>query len=117
MGRGALVAAAVLCTLALAFTSHAQAQSSPRPPKLEPLPEPPPPPPMPADEPAVRIPVRPADVVEEIREAGRVIMLKVTPPGGVPYFLVDPGGTGAWMRRDSLDEGLRVPLWTIYTFD
>jgi hypothetical protein len=91
-----------------------------RPPKLEPLPEAPPPPPMPGgavDEPRVRIPVQEGDRVEEIREGGRVVAIKVTPPGGKPYFLIDNAGNGNWMRRDSLDDGVRVPQWPIRTFD
>jgi hypothetical protein len=90
-------------------------------PKLEPVPEPPPPPPASigeADEPAVRIPVQEPDKVEEIREGGRVVMLKVTPArGGKPYYLVDTTGNGNWMRRDSLDDGVRVPMWPVYTFE
>lgn len=101
--------------LALLSSSFAYAQS--RPPKLEPLPEPPPPPPMPVEEPAVRIPVEPGDKVEEVRQGGRVVMLKVTPAKGKPYYLVDTTGNGNWMRRDSLDDGVRVPMWPIHTFD
>ena len=86
--------------------------------KVEPFPEPPPPPPMPeADEPAVRIPVQERDKVEEIRDGGRIVMLKVTPPGGRPYYLVDTTGNGNWMRRDALDDGVRVPMWPIYIFE
>jgi hypothetical protein len=89
-----------------------------RPPKLEPLPEPPPPPPMAGpEEPSVRIEPQKGDKVEEIREGGRVVMLKVTPPGGKPYYLVDTTGNGNWMRRDSLDDGVRVPMWPIKEFD
>lgn len=78
----------------------------------------PPPPPMPeADEPAVRIPAQEADKVEAIRDGGRIVMLKVTPPHGRPYYLVDTTGNGNWMRRDALDDGVRVPMWPIYTFD
>jgi len=89
-----------------------------RPPKLEPLPEPPPPPPMSdTDEPRIRIPVQKADKVEELRQGGRVVMLKVTPPNGKPYYLVDTTGNANWMRRDSLDDGVRVPMWPIQTFD
>ncbi len=89
------------------------------PPKLEPLPEPPPPPLIRdgADEPRVRIAPQEGDKVEEMRDNGRVVMLKVTPPNGVPYYLMDPLGTGTWTRRDSLDPGIRVPMWTIKTFD
>jgi len=46
-----------------------------------------------------------------------VVMLKVTPPGGKPYYLMDTSGNGNWMRRDSLDDGVRVPMWPIQTFD
>ena len=99
------------------FAASALAQAK-RPPNLEPLPEPPPPPPLPADEPRVNIPVQRGDKVEEARDsAGRVVALKVTPPGGAPYYLVDVSGSGQWMRRDSLDPDFRVPLWIIKTFD
>jgi hypothetical protein len=100
--------------LLIALSAAAFAQG--RPPRLEPLPEPPPPPEMP-DEPGVNIPVPQGHQVEEMRESGRVVALKVTPPGGKPYYLVDTTGNGNWMRRDSLDDGVRVPMWPIYTFD
>ena len=76
--------------------------------------EPPPPPPMPAesDEPAVRIPVRDRDKIEEVRVGGRVVMVKVTPPGGKPYYLVDPG-----LKPESLDDGVRFPMWPLYIFE
>lgn len=90
-----------------------------RPPKLEPLPEAPPPPVIRdgVDDPRVTIKPQEGDRVEELREGGRVVMIKVTPPNGIPYYLVDNQGTGTWMRRDSLDSGIRVPQWTIKTFD
>ena len=102
---------AVLILLCAASTATAQA-------KLEPLPEPLPPPEIAGpDEPAVRIPVQEGDKVEEIRDGGRVVMLRVTPPGGRPYYLVDTTGNGNWMRRDALDDGVRVPMWPVYTFE
>ena len=86
-----------------------------RPPKLEPLPEPPP---SASQDPGVRIPVQDKATVETVhRVAGRVVAIKVTPPGGKPYFLVDPDGGGNWMRRDSLEAALGVPLWLIHEFD
>jgi hypothetical protein len=90
-----------------------------RPPKLEPLPEAPPPPVVRdgADEPAVRIAPQEGDKIEEIRDGGRVIMIKVTPPGGVPYYLVETLGTGNPAARESLDSGIRPPMWTITTFE
>ena len=65
-----------------------------------------------SDEPAVRIPVQEGNRVEEIRVGGRVVMLKVTPPGGKPYYLADPG-----VNRESLDDGVRFPMWPIYVFE
>ena len=106
----------LLLAILIVASSVATAQRKP-PPKLEPLPEPPPPPPMPVDAPAVRIPVQEGDKIEEVRQGGRVVMLKVTPPHGKPYYLVDTTGNGNWMRRDSLDDGVRVPMWPIHTWD
>jgi hypothetical protein len=105
-----------LLSILLAVTSSAFAQRPP--PKLEPLPEPPPPPSMPgSEEPSVRIPVQEGDKVEEVREGGRVVAIKVTPPNGTPYFLIDTAGNGAWQRRESLDSGVRPPMFPIRTFD
>jgi len=89
------------------------------PPRLEPLPEAPPPPVIRdgADDPRVVIKPQEGDKVEEVRDGGRVVMLKVTPPSGVPYYLLDVQGNGNWTRRESLDTGNRVPMWTIKTFD
>jgi len=71
-----------------------------------------PPPMSESDEPAVQIPVRDKDKIEETRVGGRVVMLKVTPPGGKPYYLVEPG-----LARESLDDGVRFPMWLIHVFE
>jgi hypothetical protein len=86
---------------------------------LAPLPEPPPPPGMQADpslEPQVTITKRGEDKVEEYRVNGKLYMQKVTPSHGVPYYLIDDRGDGTWSRQESLDSGLRVPMWVIHTF-
>ena len=107
-----------LLVLALAIVASAALARQQPPPKLEPLPEPPPPPAISGpDEPRVRIPVPEGATVEEVRQGGRVVMLKVTPPGGKPFYLVDTSGNGVWMRRDSLEGGVGVPMWPITTFD
>ena|SRR5258706_7625954 len=101
------------------LTAAAGVLAQQRPPRLEPLPEAPPPPLIRdgADDPRVVIKPQEGDKVEEVRDGGRVVMLKVTPPSGVPYYLLDVAGNGNWTRRDSLDTGNRVPMWTIKTFD
>ncbi|MSQ49395.1 MAG: DUF2782 domain-containing protein [Betaproteobacteria bacterium] len=105
--------------LALSVAAAGALAQQQLPPKLEPLPEAPPPPLIRdgADEPRVRITPQEGDRVEEVRDGGRVVMLKVTPPGGISYYLMDLTGNGNLTRRDSLDPGLRVPLWTIKSFD
>ena len=72
-----------------------------------------PPPMAESDEPAVQIPVQDRDRVEEVRVGGRVVMLRVTPPGAKkPYYLVDPG-----LNREALDDGVRFPMWPVYVFE
>jgi hypothetical protein len=105
----------VLLLSALALNVAAQTV----PPKLEPLPEPPPAPTALDEslEPQVTITKRGEDKVEEYRVSGKLYMLKVTPPHGVPYYLIDNNGDGSFVRQPgSLDSGLRVPMWVIGTF-
>ncbi len=108
-----------LLPLLLVLALPAAAQGS-RPAGLQPVPEPPPPPPGyqpdPALEPQVTIIKRGEDKVEEYRINGRLYMVKVTPPHGVPYYLVDSKGDGRMTRQEPLDSGLRVPQWVIGTF-
>jgi Protein of unknown function (DUF2782) len=105
---------------ALALLGIALPLAAQQPPKLEPLPEPPPAPPGLAPdselEPQVTITKRGDDKVEEFRINGKLYAVKVTPPHGVPYFLLDDIGDGTMSRRDSLDTGLRVPQWVIHKF-
>ena len=66
--------------------------------------------------PQVTIIQRGEDRVEEFRIQGRLYMIKVTPPHGVPYYLIDERGDGRMIRRDSIDERLVVPMWMIFQF-
>jgi len=103
----------VLFLVLLAAAAGTLAQG--RPPKLEPLPEAPPPPVIRdgADEPRVRIAPQDNDSKVEPVAGG----LKVTPSNGAPpYYLINVG-PDTWERRDTLDPGVRVPMWTITTFD
>jgi hypothetical protein len=92
----------------------------PPPPALEPLPEAEPAPPEIAgdaelqDE--IKVYHRDQQTIEEHRVAGRLTWIKVTPQHGRPYFLVADGPNGGFSRRDSLDTGLRVPMWLLFSF-
>ena len=91
----------------------AAAQEKKPPPVLEPLPE------IAGDadlEPQVTITRRKDQTVEEARVNGRLVWIKVTPLHGRPYFLIPDGGEDMFIRRDSLDSGLKVPLWVLLTF-
>ena len=92
---------------------------SQQPPKLEPLPEIPPPPPGVASEqpgePTVRIQPGGGDQVEEQLIDGRRVV-RVTTPLGQEYYLIEDLGDGPGLRNESLDRGVRVPLWVIRRF-
>ncbi len=90
-----------------------------RPADLQTLPDVPPPPPGVFDaslEPQVTIVKRGEDKEEQFRLNGKLYMIKVTPSHGVPYYLIDAQGDGAWERKDPLDTGFRVPMWVIGNF-
>ena len=105
--------AAFFLSLALSLPVLAQ-----QPLKLDPLPVPPPPPPGIQEDPIGERPIRiTPGVNEQIEETlidGKRV-LRVTTPGGVVYYLrEDFGETG--IRRDTLDSGIRIPLWVIQEF-
>jgi hypothetical protein len=92
-----------------------------RPANLQPIPEPPPPPPGLLDdsalEPQVTITKRGEDKVEEYRVNGKLYMIRVTPPHGTPYYLVDPKGDGGFVREEvGANKSLSVPMWVIHSF-
>jgi hypothetical protein len=113
--RRFLVLAALLFAAALPVAAQ-----QPKPPVLQPIPEPPPPPPGyeldSAVEPQVTILKRGTDTVEEYRIGGKLYMVKVTPPNGKPYYLIDHKGDGTFMRQDNYDSGIRPPMWVIFQF-
>jgi hypothetical protein len=101
---------------ALLLSGLAVAQQ--RPTDLQSLPDVPPPPPMvdTGPEPQINIVTRGQDKVEEYRVNGKLYMMKVTPPHGKPYYLIDREGKGAWARQDGVDSRLSVPMWVLGTF-
>jgi hypothetical protein len=113
--------AILFCALSVGVVLTASAQNAaPPPPNLEPVPEVPPPPPEIANDPElqpqVTIQRRENETIEEYRVNGKLTMVKVTPRHGRPYYLVANGTDGTFVRRDSLDSGLRVPLWVLFSF-
>jgi hypothetical protein len=105
--------------LALALFAVSLPLAAQQPPKLEPLPELPPPPPgvsseLPGEAP-VRIQPGGGDQVEEQLIDGRRVV-RVTTPLGQEYYLVEDLGDGPGLRNESLDRGVRVPLWVIRRF-
>ena len=104
----------LLCALP-AFADQAAVPSG-----LQPLPEPPAPPPGyepdSALEPQVTITKRGEDKVEEFRIHGKLYMMKITPPHGVPYFLIDDKGTGQFVRQGEVSPGILVPMWLLKSF-
>ena len=102
----------LLLTLLLSGLAVAAAPSD-RPPGLTPVPDGAP---GPGDVPAVTI--KPSDQgrVVEYRANGKLYMLKVIPKVGKPYYLIDSKGDGQFARQDSLDSGMRPPMWVIKEF-
>lgn len=69
-----------------------------------------------AEEPQVTIIRRENETREEVRIGGTLRFIRVTPTHGRPYYLVPEQGTGQFNRRDSLDSGLRVPMWMLFSW-
>jgi hypothetical protein len=102
----------------LVFAALPLAVFAQQPPRLDPLPIPPPPPAA-SDNDSLEAPVRITpggnEQIEEIVIDGKRV-IRVTTPDGVVYYLRDDLGESPAGRRDSLDQGIRVPLWVIKEF-
>ena len=83
---------------------------------LQPLPTVPPLPGAASDDNAPQITIRQKGTskVEEYRLHGHLYMIKVTPFKGHSYYLVDTHGDGHFHRQNSLDTGVRAPMWVIH---
>jgi hypothetical protein len=116
MSLSRLASSLVAVLFAAALPALAQTPPAPR---VDPAP-----PPLPdfsgeqEVEPQVTIIRRDNDTVEEVRVRGELRYIRVTPRGGRPYYLIpdaNAGGT-AYIRRDSLDPALKVPMWVLFSF-
>lgn len=115
------VAIATSALLPIAIYLSSTTALAQNPPKLEPLPEISTPPQIPIDpklEPEVTIKQRGADKVEEFRVNGKLYMVRVTPPGGTPYVLLDQTGGGQLIPSNGQVDArsISVPMWVISTF-
>lgn len=84
-----------------------------RPPGLKPVPDGAP---SVSDAPPVTITPSTQGRVVEYRSHGKLYMLKVIPKVGKPYYLIDQKGDGQFARQDSLDSGMRPPMWVVKEF-
>ena len=95
----------------------AQSQPRARPPGVQPVEDVPPPPqvsPEAALKEQVTVTTKGPDKVEEYRANGRLYKMRVVPPTGAPYWLVDPKGDGNFVRVDGPAPNNAVPMWVIH---
>jgi hypothetical protein len=111
-------AIAAACALLLA-AGGAFAEEAAKPPVLQALPEIAPPPNVDGTEPATEVTIakkNDRETVEEARVNGILVWIKVTPTHGRPYYLIPTAGGNQFIRRDSLDTALKVPMWVLFSW-
>ncbi|HSQ80024.1 MAG TPA: DUF2782 domain-containing protein [Casimicrobiaceae bacterium] len=114
-----MIARTFLMSLVLALVAgSASAQGPARAPSpAEPPPIPPPDATGDSDlAPQVTIIRRDQQVIEEVRIKGELRYIRVTPLHGRPYYLIPDVNGATYIRRDSLDSSLKVPLWVLFSF-
>jgi len=67
-------------------------------------------------EPEITIRNKGRERVEEYRLNGKLYMVRVIPPKGKPYYLIDQTGRGQFTRHDGPVAPSAVPQWVIHTF-
>ncbi len=65
-------------------------------------------------EPEVTVRHEDGHAVYEYRANGLLYLIKVVPPKGKPYYLIDPDGMGNYIRLDKSD--LLIPSWIIHSW-
>jgi hypothetical protein len=88
------------------------------PPEVAPPPAevPPPPPAAGGVEPEVTITRRGNLVIQEFRINGRLYMIRVIPPVGFPYYLVDANAYGVWNTRLNDLAPIAPPQWVLFSW-
>jgi hypothetical protein len=67
-------------------------------------------------EPQVTIIRRDTETVEEVRIGGELRFIRVTPRHGRAYYLVPDGNGNQFIRRESLDTTVKVPMWVLFSW-
>lgn len=67
-------------------------------------------------EPSITIRTVRGQRLEEYRLRGKLYMVRVTPPRGKPYYLIDQMGRGGFSRHEGPAEPTAVPQWVLRTF-
>lgn len=111
----------IIASILLLLAASAWAVEGPPAAGPAPVPEPPDiPPPVEsgeAMEPDVTITRKGKDIVEEYRINNRLYMIKITPSIGPAYYLIDTDGDGVLdRRRGTLEEGMNVPQWVLFSW-
>jgi hypothetical protein len=68
------------------------------------------------EEPSITIRSRGGERVEEYRLRGKLYMIRITPPKGSPYYLIDQMGRGEFTRHEGPVAPTAVPHWVLKTF-
>lgn len=114
-----MIARTFLMSLVLALAAGSASAQGPAkaPSPAEPPPIPPPDATGDSDlAPQVTIIRRDQQVIEEVRIKGELRYIRVTPLHGRPYYLIPDVNGATYIRRDSLDSSLKVPLWVLFSF-
>lgn len=67
-------------------------------------------------EPSITIRSKGPERIEEYRLRGKLYMIRITPPVGKPYYLIDQTGRGEFTRHEGPTPPTAVPQWVIKTF-
>lgn len=68
------------------------------------------------EEPSITIRNQGRERIEEYRLKGKLYMIRVVPPKGRPYYLIDQMGRGEFTRHEGPAAPVAVPQWVIHTF-
>lgn len=110
------LAAALSIGIGVASAQTTRSEAPP-PPAFEPVPDAPTgQPPDPDLEPQVTITQQGDETREEVRMGGELKFIRVTPLHGRTYYLVPDGGGHNFIRRDSLDSSVKVPMWVLFSW-